>query len=136
MGRCLHVVESLSQQLDRFAFGGRTDLIVGLVHVVPVVQVVLVDRRLGEGRPRGLLAGLCLALYFGFRFGVEFAKEFQRLGALAPDAGLQVIRVVPEAGLTLGQWLSIPFGLAGAAMVAVALRVRAPASVPSRSDAG
>ncbi len=108
--------------------------VAGALAVLTVL--VAVDRRLGESRPRGLLAGLCVVLYFGFRFGVEFAKEFQRLGTLAPDAGLQVIRVVPEAGLTLGQWLSIPFALAGAALVVWALRIRAPAAAPSRSDAG
>ncbi len=61
--------------------------------------VMLVDRRLGESRPRGLMTALFLGLYFPARFAVEFVKEYQALD--------------PDALLTMGQWLSIAPALAG-----------------------
>ena len=89
---------------------------------------------MGERRPRGLLAGLMLALYFSFRFAVEYTKEFQRFGHLAPDAAAQVIRVVPDAALTMGQVLSLPFALAGAIAVALSMRAKLPPTRLSRAD--
>lgn len=69
----------------------------------------LVDRRLREDRPRGLLAALFLLLYFSGRFIVEFFKEYQGLDpAVHP--------------LTEGQYLSIPFIVAGALLMRWALR--------------
>jgi phosphatidylglycerol:prolipoprotein diacylglycerol transferase len=72
-------------QLYEFAFG----LFVLLV-------LYLADRRSGrEQRPRGLLAGLFLVVYFAGRFMVEFVKEYQTL---------------EDSFLTMGQYLSIiPF---------------------------
>lgn len=94
-----------------------------------------VDRRLGEGRPRGLLTGIFMTLYFALRLLVERWKEYQRFGRLAPDPLEQVIRVVPEAGFTLGQWLSVPFVLVFAAVWIHALRARRPAARLSPADA-
>jgi len=59
--------------------------------------LVLADRLAGkEKRPRGLMAGLFLTLYFAGRFCVEFFKEYH----------IEALR----GGLTMGQYLSIiPF---------------------------
>jgi len=94
----------------------------------------LVDRRLGERRPRGLLAGLMLVLYFSFRFAIEYTKEFQRFGHLVPDAAQHVIRVVPDSSLTMGQWLSVPFVVLGLAAIGLALRKRLPPTRLSSRD--
>jgi len=94
----------------------------------------LVERRMGERRPRGLLAGLLLVLYFSFRFAIEYTKEYQRFAQLVPDAAQRVIRVVPEAALTMGQWLSVPFVLIGVAAIFVALRKRLPPTQLSQWD--
>lgn len=69
----------------------------------------LVDRRLGEKRPRGLLSALFLLLYFSGRFAVEFVKEFQTLD---PN----------RSPLTMGQWLSLPFFLMGVIWLSVVLK--------------
>jgi phosphatidylglycerol:prolipoprotein diacylglycerol transferase len=71
--------------------------------------LLLVDRALGARRPRWLLAGLLLALYFGGRILVEPFKD--------------VARLAPWLPLTTGQALSIPFALAGLALVARAVAV-------------
>jgi len=69
-----------------------------------LLAVVLADRWAGrEKRPRGLLAGLFLLVYFTGRFFVEFVKEYQALH---------------ESFLTMGQYLSIIPMLVGAALVA------------------
>lgn len=100
--------------------------------------VWLVDRRLGERRPRGLLTGLFMTLYFGFRFAVEELKEYQRFGRLTPDSLEQVIRILPHAtdtGWTMGQWLSVPFGLVFLGVLIRSLRARQPAALLSPADA-
>jgi prolipoprotein diacylglyceryltransferase len=45
-----------------------------------------------------------------------------------------VIRIVPEATLTMGQWLSIPFAVAGIAAVIIALRQSLPPTILSSFD--
>lgn len=95
--------------------------------------LLLVDRALKEKRPRGLLAGLFLTGYFTFRFLVEFFKEFQSLASLKLDPQLHVITVTPTSGLTMGQYLSIPFILLGIVLVVMSIRIHAPASVVSPS---
>lgn len=62
--------------------------------------LLVVDRRLGEKRRRGLLSALFLTLYFAGRFVVEFYKEYQALD--------------PQSPLTMGQILSLPPLLWGA----------------------
>ena len=54
---------------------------------------LLLDRRLGERRPRGLFAALFLTIYFGGRLGLEQFKAWQALP--------------PSAGVTMGQILSV-----------------------------
>lgn len=82
--------------------------------------LLIVDRRLGEERPKGLIWSLFLALYFTGRFGVEFFKEYQTL----------------TGGLTMGQWLSIPLALGGWIGVVLALKFGQPATRwPSRESA-
>jgi prolipoprotein diacylglyceryl transferase len=103
--------------------------------LIILIALVAVERRMGERRPRGLLAGLVLAFYFPFRFAIEYFKEFQVFGSLVPDPALHVIRIVPEATLTMGQWLSIPFAVAGIAAVIIAMRLSLPPKVLSRYDA-
>lgn len=62
-----------------------------------LVLLLLVDRRLGEKRPLGLLGFLFIFTYFLGRFLVEYVKEFQ----------------TASTGLTRGQQLSIPLILVG-----------------------
>ena len=57
----------------------------------------------------GLLFGIFLVLVFGMRFLIEFIKEDQ----VAFETGM---------ALNMGQWLSIPFFLAGAGFMAWSLR--------------
>lgn len=61
--------------------------------------ILLLDRRFGEERPRGLLTAIFFALYFTARFLVEFFKEYQSLS--------------PDSPLTMGQYLSIGPALLG-----------------------
>ncbi len=60
-------------------------------------------KNLGKQKP-GLLFGVFLVIVFGFRFFVEYVKEDQ----VAFEAGMK---------LNMGQWLSIPFVLAGIAIL-------------------
>ncbi|MCA9626091.1 MAG: prolipoprotein diacylglyceryl transferase [Myxococcales bacterium] len=70
-----------------------------------LLVLYLADRKFGkEKRPRGLLISIFFALYFPGRFLVEFWKEYQTKG----DTG-----TLREAGLTMGQYLSIPGMLLG-----------------------
>lgn len=73
--------------------------------------LLLVDRRYREKRITGLLASLFMILYFSGRFCVEFFKEYQGIDPATH-------------ALTEGQYLSIPFILAGFAMLAWTLRRR------------
>jgi len=71
-----------------------------------VLLIVCLADRLArrERRPRGLLAGLFLLLYFAGRFCVEFVKEYQALEG-------------QQSALTMGQYLSIVPMLVGAALL-------------------
>lgn len=72
----------------------------GLFVLLVLVQV---DRWAGrEKRPKGLLVGVFLLVYFAGRFLVEFVKEYQALD---------------KSFLTMGQYLSIIPMLIGAALV-------------------
>ena len=67
--------------------------------VFMLVLLLVVDRIYGEARrPLGLLGSIFLAVYFTGRFLVEYVKEFQTL---------------ESGGLTMGQYLSIPFVIIG-----------------------
>lgn len=61
-------------------------------------------------RPRGAVSGLFLIGYGLFRFGVEYTRE--------PDRHLGLLTL----GLSMGQWLSLPMIVAGAALLAWAYR--------------
>ena len=98
------------------------------------LAIYLVDRRMKEDRPRGLLIGMFLIGYFTFRFLVEFFKEFQSLGRLVPDGVERVLRVEPTAGFTMGQYLSIPFVLLGVALMIWSFKTRLPAGVLSPTE--
>jgi phosphatidylglycerol:prolipoprotein diacylglycerol transferase len=63
-------------------------------------------------RPRGAVSGAFLVGYGVFRFGVEYTRE--------PDGFLGLL----AAGLSMGQWLSLPMILIGAAMLAWAYRTK------------
>ncbi len=74
-----------------------------------------VDRHYKEARPRGLISSLLLIGYFSLRFVVEFFKEKQ----------VEAIQQAVDAGtftLSMGQYLSIPFVLAGIVWLVFALR--------------
>ena len=70
-----------------------------VVGIVVFLMLFLIDRKLGEGRPRGLIVGVFFVGYFSLRFFVEFFKEYQVLSVPFP--------------LTMGQILSVPFIIAG-----------------------
>ena len=63
-------------------------------------------------RPRGAVSGLFLIGYGLFRFAVEFTRQ--------PDSFLGLLAL----GLTMGQWLSLPMMLFGAALLAWAYRTQ------------
>jgi len=63
-------------------------------------------------RPRGAISGAFLLGYGAFRFLVEFTRE--------PDRFLGLLAL----GFSMGQWLSAPMIVAGAAMMVWAYRVR------------
>ncbi|MDJ0765289.1 MAG: prolipoprotein diacylglyceryl transferase [Myxococcota bacterium] len=92
-------------QLYEFFFG-----------LLVLATLYLVDRIAGrEKRPRGLLAGTFLVLYFLGRFLIEFVKEYQ------------VDRLIEkESFLTMGQYLSILPFLCGVAMLVWAFKKGAP----------
>lgn len=77
--------------------------------------LLLVDRRLGEKRPRGFLISLFLVLYFLARFIVEFFKEFQG-------------DIKEWHGLTMGQLLSVPLLFAGIVWMIWSVRHKLPAA--------
>jgi prolipoprotein diacylglyceryl transferase len=104
--------------------------------IVVFLILMAVDRALKEKRPRGLMAGIFLAGYFTFRFVVEYFKEFQSLGRLVVHEDLKVVVMEPTSGLTMGQYLSLPFIALGLALVAYALAKRLPASAPSTKVTG
>ena len=78
-----------------------------------LIILLLVDRKFKEKRPLGLLGSLFLVLYFSGRFTVEYVKEFQTL----------------ESGLTMGQYLSIPFILIG--LYGLFLCIKRPEMTPA-----
>jgi phosphatidylglycerol---prolipoprotein diacylglyceryl transferase len=86
----------------------------GIMGAAILLILVIVDRIYKEKRPRGLLLGLVVSLYFTGRFTVEFFKEFQ--------TGLR-----SDQFLTMGQYLSIPLALAGYAVIFYSFKNRKPA---------
>lgn len=81
-----------------------------------LASLILCDRLWrGEKRPLGFLTGLFAIHYFSLRFLVEFVKEHQALPASSP--------------LTMGQYLSIPFVIAGVAVLLHSLKTRLPATL-------
>lgn len=82
--------------------------------VVVLVTLIVADRLAGkEKRPRGLMLGLFMLVYFSGRFAVEYFKEYQTL----------------EKGswLTMGQWLSLIPALVGAWLLLRCVIKRTPA---------
>ncbi|HYG36477.1 MAG TPA: prolipoprotein diacylglyceryl transferase, partial [Clostridia bacterium] len=80
-----------------------------LAYAVIFVGLLLLYRRLRASTPHGLLIGIFLITVFLSRFLIEFTKEEQAA-------------YVKELPLTVGQWLSIPFIIAGAVLFARAMR--------------
>ncbi len=74
------------------------------------VVMILIDRMLGNRRPRLLLTGTFLVIYFLGRFLIEFVKEYQALGT--------------DSVLTMGQYLSIPWFFLGWVFLYFAWRER------------
>ena len=65
-----------------------------------LIFLFFIERKLEKGS-RGIYTGVFLLGYFIFRFLIEFVKEYQILHTF----------------LTMGQWLSIPFAIAGAIII-------------------
>src|SRR6187402_888710 len=86
-----------------------------------MLVLYLVDRRLKEKRPRGLLISLFFLVYFAGRFVIEFYKDQQ--GFIAKDATI-----------TMGQYLSIPGFLLGVYGVQWSLRSKVPAGWPRQDE--
>jgi len=78
------------------------------IGIVVFLILYFANRKLGESRPPGLMAGLTLIGYFTLRFFVEFFKIHHVLAASFP--------------LSMGQILSIPFALAGWVLIIRAYR--------------
>lgn len=74
-------------------------------------------RRHGRQTPRGLLLGVFLLLVFSARIALEFFKT--------PQAAYEAGQV-----FSVGQWLSLPFVLFGAGMIAWSRRRAAPQGLP------
>lgn len=74
--------------------------------------VLFVALKVFSGRPRPVaqVSGMFLLLYGLFRFGVEFTR--------APDLNLGLLAL----GLSMGQWLSLPMVVLGAALLVYSRR--------------
>jgi len=79
-----------------------------------VVLFIILLLFIRKPRPSGSVAGLFLLCYGLFRILVEFARE--------PDAHLGLL----SFGLSMGQILSLPMVVAGAAFIAFAYRYKQP----------
>lgn len=82
-----------------------------------VALFLILWRYSAQPRPRGAVSALFLIGYGAFRFGVEFTRE--------PDSFLGFL----AGGMTMGQWLSLPMIVAGAALYAWSRRA-APGASP------
>lgn len=80
----------------------------------------LFDRKFGEKRPRGMMAGIFLAGYFTTRFLVEFFKESQGI-----DDNWTV---------TMGQVLSVPFAVAGFVLIFTRMKAARKVLAKIRQD--
>lgn len=90
-----------------------TQLYEAALGVLVLSLLWLADQRWNrEERPRGALTGLALLSYFAGRFLLDFSRE--------PLGDSQSL-------LNTGQWLSLPFILAGAMVLLRSFRRRAPA---------
>lgn len=78
------------------------------IGIAVFLLLYLTDRKLGETRPPGLMAGLILVGYFSLRFFVEFFKSRHVLA--------------DSFALSMGQILSVPFVLAGCILIMRARR--------------
>ncbi len=72
----------------------------GVLGLVVIAILFAVDKKLGKDRRAGSLGYLFLFLYFGGRCFTEFYKEYQ---TIRPE----------DSPFTMGQYLSLPFALAG-----------------------
>jgi len=93
---------------------------IGLGLLVMLV-LYLVDQRLKEKRPRGLLISLFFLVYFAGRFVIEFYKDQQGF-------------IPKDSTLTMGQYLSIPAFLLGVYGVQWSLRSKLPAGWPQQDE--
>jgi prolipoprotein diacylglyceryltransferase len=83
-----------------------------LLSLALLIALIALDRKLGkEARPTGLLAGVFFAGYFSGRLLLETVKEHEDVNALM-------------YGLTMAQWLSLPFLGFGVWLIVRALRAQ------------
>ena len=90
-----------------------------LAYAAVFLLLMAVYRRVGKETPRGLLLGLFLGAVFTARFFIEFVK--------VPQAAFGT-----DLALSMGQWLSLPFIIAGALLLA-RIWVRSRSARPSDS---
>ena len=81
--------------------------------ILGVVLILLYKYRLDK-MYRGTFIGLFFTILFGMRFLIEFIKE--------PQVGFEEDMV-----LNMGQWLSVPFILAGLVILIISLKRKVPA---------
>ena len=88
-----------------------TQIYEALCYLITFIVLILLYRKYGKDIKPGLLLGIFLVMIFIARFFIEFIKEDQ---------------VNFENGmlLNMGQWLSIPFIIAGVALLWQAVRIR------------
>jgi phosphatidylglycerol:prolipoprotein diacylglycerol transferase len=80
-----------------------------VAYLLIFVLMLAVYLRKGVRTPDGLLTGMFMLLVFAARFGLEFFKT--------PQAVYEA-----NFSITVGQWLSVPFMMAGIYLIVMALR--------------
>ena len=86
--------------LDQIPYRHPVQLYEAGIGLLVMFLLLLINHRLGENRPKGLMAAVLLVVYFGGRFLVEFFKEYQVFNSA-------------DSLLTMGQYLSLPLVLIG-----------------------
>ena len=81
----------------------------GVIAAILMFGNYFLYKKRGKKVPLGMPTGLIITAYFTMRFFVEFYKEYQ------------VDELAMKGGLTMGQWLSIPFIVLGLVMLGLCI---------------